>query len=57
MTLQADYTDGTYVVRDTDGGVWWPSDEALAEIQAADDPEAKAVEICDQQPMRGHWSA
>lgn len=43
-------------VEDGDGGVWWPSEETQAEIQAAADPHAKAVQICQEQPTRGQWS-
>ncbi len=46
--------DGWRVV-DPDDGVWWPSDEAEAEIQASDDPAATAVRIATQDPMRGEW--
>ena len=43
-------------VRDSDNGDWWPSDEAIAEIYASDDPDGTAVAICRDQPMRGHWA-
>jgi hypothetical protein len=55
MTLTTDTLHDTIVVRDSEGGVWWPSDDAIAEIEAADDPHAKALEICENQPMRGEW--
>lgn len=48
---------GIICVEDTDGGVWWPSDEAIDEINAADDPGARAIEICVAEPMRGTWHA
>jgi len=44
-------------VKDTEGGVWRPSEEARAEIEAAEDPERRAVEICEFQPMRGTWKS
>ena len=44
-------------VVDPDGGQWWPSDEAAAEIAAAGNPSARARRICDTEPMRGSWSA
>lgn len=54
-SLTTDTLHGTTVVRDPEGGVWWPSDEAQDEIAAAADPQAKAVEICEREPMRGEW--
>lgn len=42
-------------VEDAEGGRWWPDEEAQAEIEAADDPAARAVEICLEDPMRGEW--
>ena len=45
----------TIVVRDTEGGIWWPNEDALAEINASDDPEVSAIEICENEPMRGVW--
>lgn len=55
MSLIAEMTDDTMTVRDEDGGRWWPSDEALDEINASDDPEAAALRICEKEPMRGVW--
>ena len=55
MTLIAEKTSGMMTVRDTDGGRWFPSDEALAEIEASADQEAAALRICDEQPTRGEW--
>lgn len=55
MRLHADIIDEKIVVRDSDGGVWWPAAEATAEIDLANDPRAKAIEICDAEPMRGEW--
>ena len=43
-------------VEDTEGGVWWPNDDAQTAIQAADDPKAAAIKMCDETPMRGEWS-
>lgn len=56
-TLTADVSDDSVSVRDSEGGVWWPSDEAKSEILETTDPAARAVEICDAQPMRGKWHA
>lgn len=50
------YSDG-WCVSDSDGGRWWPDEEAQAEILAADDPGAAAVRMCDEEPMRGRWSS
>jgi len=44
-------------VEDTEGGVWWPNDDTQAEIQAASDPKAKAIEICNAAPTRGEWAS
>lgn len=55
MTLIPETRHGVMTVLDTDGGRWWPSDEALAEIEASDDPEATALRICENEPMRGQW--
>ena len=43
------------VVVDTEGGVWWPREEAAAEIEAAEDPAQAAIEMCQAAPMRGVW--
>lgn len=42
-------------VRDSHGGVWYPDEDAEAEIRAALDPKARAVEIARTTPMRGTW--
>lgn len=55
MTLTVDTLQSTPVVRDSEGGVWWPSEEALDEIRASSDPEVTAIRICTQEPMRGTW--
>lgn len=56
-TMKAYETNGIICVRDVDGiSLWTPSEEAQAEIHAAADPKAKAVEICRNQPMRGKWA-
>jgi len=46
---------GWHVV-DPQGGVWWPGEEALEEIQASSSPEACAVSICMFRPMQGRWA-
>lgn len=43
-------------VEDTDGGTWYPNDEAQAEIQSSQNKSDKAIEICQSEPMRGRWS-
>ena len=53
--LNTDKLDGTIVVRDTEGGIWWPNEEAQAEINAADNSDEAAIEICENEPMRGVW--
>ena len=54
MSLTATIADDIYVT-DSEGGVWRPSEEAAAEILAADDPEATAINIAATTPMRGEW--
>lgn len=54
-SLTPEYHDDTVTVRDLEGGIWWPNDEASAEIMAAADPEKTAMRICDNEPMRGEW--
>jgi len=39
------------------GGVWWPDAATSAEIAEAADPAARAVKICDEEPMRGRWAS
>lgn len=53
--LLATLRDGSYCVRDADGGVWWPSAEAEEAILAAESPKDEAVRICSDEPMRGTW--
>lgn len=55
--LTTDTLHDTIVVRDTTGGVWWPHEDTQQEIEAAADPHAKAIEICDTEPMRGTWKS
>ena len=55
MTLHAERMDGRLVVVDTEGGIWWPLEEAAAEIAAAEDAAQAAVEMCQAAPMRGVW--
>jgi hypothetical protein len=56
--------DGTLIygwrVRDTDGGIWYPSEEALEDIAAAGGVLAqqdRALVICRDEPMRGEWAS
>lgn len=53
--LVADDVFGSIRVRDTDGGVWHPSEEAHQEIESSNDREATAVRICREEPTRGQW--
>ena len=55
MTLYAEVMDDHLVVVDTEGGVWWPREEAAAEIAAAEDAAQAAIEMCQAAPMRGVW--
>jgi len=55
MTLYAEVMDDHLVVVDTEGGVWWPREEAAAEIAAAEDAAQAALEMCQAAPMRGVW--
>ena len=43
-------------VEDTEGGVWWPNDEAQQEIQSTGDPKSAAITMCAETPMLGEWS-
>lgn len=53
--LSARQVYGSWLVEDWAGGVWRPSLEADAEIEASEDPAATALRICREQPMRGEW--
>jgi len=55
MALHTETMDGRLVVVDTEGGVWWPLEEAAAEIEAAEDHAQAAVEMSQAAPMRGVW--
>lgn len=54
-TMTADLCDDTWTVVDSEGGRWWPSDEAADEIAASNEPAATAVRIATNEPMRGQW--
>lgn len=58
QNLKAIESNGDYGVKDIEDGmsIWWPDKKAQEEIQASEDPAAKAVEICNMEPMRGTWS-
>lgn len=56
LTLTAKRSGDGWTVRDAEGGVWHPDAEAVGEIQAAGNPEAVALRICDTEPMRGAWA-
>jgi hypothetical protein len=55
--LTAENSTYGWSVIDADGGRWWPSDEAQALIDAAADPAAEAVRMCEEQPTLGRWLA
>ncbi len=55
--LTAIDTHDGIAVEDCEGCIWHPSDEAAAEIAAADDPHVAAVQMCRSAPGRGWWSA
>lgn len=52
---KVEFIDNTYTVLDTEGGRWWPNNEAIDEINSSDSPEQTALRICKEEPMRGHW--
>jgi hypothetical protein len=54
-TATATRNTNSWTVRDPAGGVWWPDEDAAAEIESADDPAATAVRIATETPMRGTW--
>ena len=56
-TLRTETRHDTITVRDVEGGVWWPSEEAHEAIWAAADPAAEALRICRDEPMRGTWAS
>lgn len=41
---------------DTEGGVWWPTEEARKMIECADDPEAEAFRL-EREGGNGMWRA
>ena len=47
---------GWHVI-DFRGGVWWPNDDASAEIEASSDPAAEVIRICEEADERGEWVA
>ena len=53
--LYAQRLTAGWSVVDPQGGRWWPSDEAAAEIETAEDPAATAIRICEDAPHRGKW--
>ena len=59
MTRTAQFTTTTVhdviVVDDAEGGRWFPSDEAAEQIAASSDPEAEAIRLATEEPMRGEW--
>lgn len=53
--MTAENINGTWTVRDEDGGRWWPNEEAANQIATANDPSVEALQICTDEPMRGKW--
>ncbi len=45
---------GWHVI-DSDGGIWWPGEDADREIEESDEPEQTALAIFKESPMRGIW--
>jgi len=56
-TLTGDEFYGSWAVRDSRGGIWYPNDAASSEIEAASDPAAEAVRICRTAQESGAWFA
>ena len=54
-TLSAELFHDEWAVIDSRGGVWHPSTEARAEINASSDPRTEAVRICREADERGQW--
>ena len=54
-TFTAEELHGSWAVRDSRGGVWWPDDAASSEISTSRDPAAEAVRICREADERGQW--
>lgn len=54
-SLFAEHSIDGWSVVDPNGGRWWPNDAATEEIDASDDPEQTALDICDNAPTRGTW--
>lgn len=55
--LSASFSASGWRVEDSCGSVWWPSDDAADEIEAAPDPAAAALAMCRDYPSRGTWNA
>lgn len=48
--------EGEYIaVRDGNGGVWRPDDDARFAIAISDEPERDALLMAYQEPQRGEW--
>ena len=58
-TLRAVREHDGWRVESSHNGIWRPSEEAAAEIEAVGDEDAQMLcvyEILDETPMRGEWS-
>lgn len=47
--------EGNLAVEDTDGGIWYPSEDAYSRAVATSNPEAELLRLCETQPMLGTW--
>ena len=54
-SLSAEENLNGWHVIDFRGGVWWPNDDASAEIEASSDPAAEVIRICEEADERGEW--
>lgn len=44
-----------YVVEDSRGGIWWPSEAQQEIIDRANNPEETAISLALNQPAEGEW--
>lgn len=56
--LISDTLCGTPVVRDPNGGIWWPGEELLLELQELDEEERSGAALweCRRHPQKGTWA-
>lgn len=53
--LRAERLSDGWCVNDQCGQRWWPDDDAAAEIEQSEDPEALILAMVEAAPMRGEW--